>query len=128
MPILIPIDRTADDASRFTLQAQLDGATYTLAFRWNERTPRTAIDGTVSSGSWFMNVLDAEGVNALMVGIRLSVDYPTTKNIVGRTPPGSFVAVDSGAAIGNGVDPGFDDLGNRVKLFYYSAAEVGGAA
>ncbi len=123
MAVRIPIVRGADDAARFTLQVTLDGTTYTLEFRWNERAARTDAVGNLLAGAWFMNVLDGEGVQPLMVGLQVVVDYPIAANVVSRTPPGVFIAVDTGAAIGSGVDPGFDDLGNRVKLRYFSFGE-----
>lgn len=109
---LIPINRNADDASHFDLQAELDGTTYTLEFRWNVRM-----------GAWFMNVLDAEGDAAHLVGARCVADYALPAR-TSRTPPGLFVFVDTGAAEGEGEDPGFDDLGSRVQLWYLPEAEL----
>lgn len=113
MAVVVPILRGVDDAGYFDLQATLDGVTYTLEFRWNVRL-----------GAWFMNVLDAEGVEPRLIGVRLVADYPLAQNIVDRDPPGYFLAVDTGAAAGFGVDPGFDDLGSRVQLVYVPEAEI----
>jgi hypothetical protein len=113
MADLIPIVRAADDASHFDLQATLDGVTYTLEFRWNVRL-----------GAWFMNVLDAEGEEARLVGQRLVADYFFPRNIVDRAPPGLFLALDTGSAEGRGQDPGFDDLGSRVQLWYFPEDEI----
>lgn len=124
MPILIPIIRNADDAAHFTVQATLDDVTYTLEFRWNVRAPRTDHDGNVSSGAWRMNVLSADGSQAYMLGLPLVADYPPMKNIVSRTPAGTFMAIDTGSSIGDGVDPSFDDFGNRHKFYYWTAAEI----
>ena len=113
MAVTIPIVRDADDASHFDMQAVLDGVTYTLEFRWNVRL-----------GAWFMNVLDADGEEARLLGLRLVADYPLAANIADRTPPGVFLALDTGAAVGSGEDPGFDDLGSRVQLMYIPKAEL----
>jgi hypothetical protein len=113
MAFVIPVVRNADDAAHFDLQAQLDGVTYTLEFRWNVRL-----------GAWFMNVLDAEGESPCLVGVRLVADWPLAQNIVDRSPPGYFLALDTGAAEGSGEDPGFDDLGSRVQLWYIPEAEI----
>jgi hypothetical protein len=110
---VIPIAREADGPSFFDLQATLDGVTYTLEFRWNVRL-----------GAWFMNVLDAEGVNPCLLGVRVVVDYPLAQHLVDRSPPGYLLALDTGAAEGEGQDPGFDDLGNRVQLWYIPEAEL----
>jgi hypothetical protein len=113
MASIVPIVREADGPSFFDLQAVLDGVTYTLEFRWNVRM-----------GAWFMNVLDAEGVNPTMLGVRLVVDYALGWQRPDRAPPGVFIAIDTGAAEGEGQDPGFDDLGNRVQLWYVPEAEI----
>lgn len=113
MALVIPIARAADDAAYFDLLATLDGTLYTLEFRWNVRL-----------GAWFMTVLDGEGTTPLLLGVRLVVDYPLAQNLVDRTPPGYFLAVDTGASDGFGIDPGFDDLGSRVQLWYVPEAEI----
>jgi hypothetical protein len=112
MAFSIPIVREVDGPAFFDLQATLDDVTYTLEFRWNVRL-----------GAWFMNVLDAEGVEPSLLGVRLVVDFPLTQNIVDRAPPGFFLALDTGSAEGEGQDPGFDDLGNRVQLWYVPEEE-----
>lgn len=113
MAFIVPITRDVDDASHFDQQAVLDGVTYTLEFRWNVRL-----------GAWFMNVFDAEGITPQLVGVRLVADYPLAQHLVDRTPPGYFLALDTGAADGNGTDPGFDDLGGRVQLWYVPEDEI----
>lgn len=113
MAAIIPIARDVDDAAHFDLQAVLDEVTYTLEFRWNVRL-----------GAWFMNVLDVEGEIAHLIGVRVVVDYPLAQHLVDRQPPGYFIALDTGAAEGEGQDPGFDDLGSRVQLWYVPEAEI----
>lgn len=110
----IVISRAVDDASHFEQQAVLDDVTYTLEFRWNDRL-----------SAWFMNVLDAEGVVSHIVGLRCVADYAVPQHLVDRSPPGLFVFVDTSAVIGEGEDPGFDDLGSRVQLYYITEAEIG---
>lgn len=111
---LIPIDRNKEDSSNFTLRVTLDAVTYTLEFRWNVRL-----------GAWFMSVLDADGNNTYAVNERLCVDYLIPRWRQDRSPPGFFVAVDTGSPSGGGQDPGFDDLGNRVQLWYVPKTELG---
>lgn len=110
---LIPINRRLDDASYFELQAVLDDVTYTIEFRWNVRLE-----------AWFMSVLDAEGQVPYIVGQRCVVDYGIPQHLTQRTPPGLFLFIDTGAATGEGVDPGFDDLGSRVQLLYVPEDEL----
>lgn len=114
MAVLIPITRTSDDTGFFDQQVTLDGVTYTLEFRWNERL-----------GAWFMAVLDIEGTTAHQVGLRLVVDWPLGLYHQGRQPSGVFIAIDTGAPVGQGIDPGFDDLGSRVQLHYSPESDFG---
>lgn len=113
MSVLIPIIREAGDIAFFDLQITLDEITYTLAFRWNVRLE-----------AWFMTVLDFEGVTPLTPDIRLVVDYPLTQYISDRQPTGIFFAVDTEGVLGEGGDPGFDDLGNRVQMHYVPLSEL----
>lgn len=112
--ILIGITREADDTAFFDLQATLDDVTYTLEFRWNDRLQ-----------AWFMNVYDAEGATPYQLGIRLVADWLLGQYISSRQPTGVFLALDTGAPDGEGQDPGFDDLGNRVQLYYVPRSELG---
>lgn len=111
MSFEIPI--TTNGSSFFSLQATLDAVTYTLEFRWNVRLE-----------AWFMSIFDAQGTTPYLVGIRLVVDWPLGAYNTGRTPPGLFFALDTGAPVGGGIDPGFDDLGDRVRLAYVPLDEL----
>lgn len=113
MAVLVPILRDPDGASFFDLQVQLEGVTYTLEMRWNERMQ-----------AWFMNVLDSEGVTAFIVGARLCADWPIAQELVDRNPPGVFFLVDTAQPTGNGDEPGFGDLGNRHQLHYVPSDEL----
>lgn len=94
----------------FSLQAVLDDVTYTLEFRWNERLV-----------AWFMSVFDAEGTTQLMMGVRVVADWTLGAYFTGAPFTGLIIASDTS---GQGLDPGFADLGDRVKLFYFSQAEL----
>lgn len=108
MSLTIPI--VPGDAF-FDLQAVLDGVTYTLQFRWNVRLE-----------AWFMDILDEQGVTMLLAGLRLVANWPLGAYNTGRQPPGAFVAFDTS---GEGLDPGLDDLGDRVQLKYFTAEDLG---
>jgi hypothetical protein len=107
MPSQIPL-RT--DLLYYNLQIPLEGVTYTLQFRWNERAQ-----------GWYMDILDEAGITMYVAGTRIVVDYYMLAFVTGRQPGGVFVAVDTS---GGGVDPGLTDLGDRVKLLYYTLAEL----
>ena len=108
MSQVIPIE---PGSAFFDLQVELDGELYTLEFRWNVRL-----------GAWFMAVLDAPGENILYAGARLVCNWPLFAYRADRKPPGALVALDT---TGECVDPALEDLGVRVQLVYYTAAELG---
>lgn len=108
MPYEVPL---RDDLSHFDLVATLDGVDYTLEFVWN------ALDS-----AWYLTILDGDGETPYHEGRRVVVGYPTDPHITERYPPGLLVFVDSE---GRDAEPGEADLGTRVKLLYFTAAELG---
>jgi len=107
MAVYIPL---RSDLTYFSLLVPLDGVNYTLQFRWNLR-----------ENAWYMDVLNEAGDTVLIGGIAIVVSYPLASQFTGRSPPGIFAATDT---TGENVDPGINDLGDRVKLFYVTAAEL----
>lgn len=99
-----------DNLAFFSVQALLDGVTYTLQFRWNDR-----------AAGWFMDVLNEAGDTVYVAGIRLVGGGALSENITGRPYPGFFIAFDTS---GLGVDAGFSDLGKLVQLLYAEASDV----
>jgi len=108
MSLQIP---TRSDLKHYTLQVTLEEVTYTLEFRWNVRL-----------AAWFMDVQDLNGTTTLIAGLRLVANWPLAAYKTGRRPPGAFVAIDTS---GKGIDPGADDLGDRVQLRYFSSTDLG---
>ena len=108
MALEIPIQ---PDLNAFEQRIQLDGEYYTSRFRWNPRAER-----------WYLDLLSGDG-DPIVNGIALVVGVPLTMHLRTLTgmPPGAFVCVDTDK-LGN--DPGFDELGVRVKLVYLTADEV----
>jgi hypothetical protein len=103
---------TRGDLPFFDLLMVLEGVTYTLECRYNVR-----------DGSWYMNVLDEQGVGVLQAGLKLIVNYPLGAYTTGRTPPGVFVAVDTSGQ--EREIESQEDLGSRVQLWYFTAEELG---
>lgn len=95
----------------FDFQVPLDGVTYTLQVRWNVR-----------ASSWYMDVLDEQGQVVFLAGLRLAANWPLAAYNTGRSPPGSFVVMDTA---GEGADPDIASLGIRHVLLYWTAAELG---
>lgn len=98
------------DLPFFDVQVPLDGVTYTLEFRWNVR-----------AAAWFMTVLDEQAETVLMAGLKLVLGAFIGLEQTGRQPPGVFLMLDTS---GTNVDPGVDDLGDRVRLEYLTAADL----
>lgn len=98
---LIPIDPV--DA-HFSLEVDLDGATYLLEFLWNTR-----------GEFWTLSILDAAEA-PLVMGIRIVAAWELLAQYSDdRLPGGRLLTVDMS---GLGIDPGRDDLGKRVILVY----------
>lgn len=96
----------------FNFQCELDAVTYGFRFRWNEREQ-----------AWFMTLSDVAG-NDLVGSVRVVVGFPLvarSRHLTGM-PPGALIASDTS---GQDLDPGLDELGGRVQLFYYSVVEDG---
>ena len=113
MAFIIPLNRDTDGAAHFEQRATLDGVTYALDIRWNERM-----------SAWFMNVYNADGSEALLLGIRLTADYLLAQSIADRSPPGFFMVLDTGSDLGQGEEADFDSLGNRHQLWYVPKDEI----
>lgn len=99
---LIP---TRTDGTRdYQLATELDGTTYTLRLRWNER-----------EGAWFMDVGDDAG-NPIRTSIKVVVGWPLTARFADSAlPPGQLYAIDTSGA---DAEPGLQELGARVVLAY----------
>jgi len=95
---------------QFVQQVPLDGRTYTLRFHWNEREE-----------SWYMELADAEDVT-IIAARKLVANWPLLhRRPDERKPPGELFVID---ATGPGVDPGLQDLDQRVQLQYFDAEEM----
>lgn len=115
MPLGIPLPNAVP---WFDLTVELDGVTYTLEWHWNVR----ANDG---AGAWYLSVLDGDGVEVILAGVQGVADYALGVGATARRFPGYLVLWDT---TGNHEDPRFDDLGERHRLLYFTAAELGKTA
>lgn len=94
----------------FEAQYVLEAVTYTLRFRWNDRL-----------GAWFMAILDADAETVRSQGIRVVINWPLNGYRSGKPLPGQLMAFDS---TGQDLDPQLNDLGTRVKIYYFTVAEI----
>lgn len=107
MPVVIP-NRT--DVPKYTLEVALDNVTFRLGFHWNDR-----------AGAWFMSIADVNGT-PLLSGRRVVVGFPLISRFRDpRLPAGDFNAVDTS---GQKLEAGPNDLGDRVRLLYFSRSEL----
>lgn len=98
------------DFKAYDFQIQLEGATYTLRFTFNERME-----------IWIMSIADSADVEILS-SIPIFTNLPLIQQFtIDGLPPGEFIALDE---TGENRDAGFNDLGNDIKLFYSESNEV----
>lgn len=104
MALEIPLDPELP-AYEFTID--LDGRVYRLGFAWNAR-----------AGAWSMD-LGTEAGEPLVMGLKVVANWPLLDRYADpRLPPGVLMSVDTS---GDGIDPGRDDLGDRVRIVYLEA-------
>jgi hypothetical protein len=107
MAVTLPL---RPDLTHYDFGISLDGTSYLLELRWNTREE-----------AWYLDIRLEDGTDVVL-GIKVVVDF-----ILGRRsqhparPPGVFFAVDTS---GRRQDPGISDLGARVQLLYFEAAEL----
>ena len=99
---------------QFVEQTQLDGLTFTIRIHWNER-----------ESAWYLEIGDVDGV-VIVASRKLVANWPLLQRVTDeRKPPGEIYCID---LTDEGVDPGLDDLGERVDLVYIDAAEMAATA
>lgn len=107
MSVRLPID---PEGARFTFGVELEGVSYTIGFRWNDR-----------DGAWYMEVGDGQGT-PLVVGVKVVINTMLLgRRTTAGLPTGDFLAIDTG---GGNIDAAFEDLGRRVQVAYFTRAEV----
>lgn len=112
MARLIPVNGALTHSR---LQCQLDGTSFGLEFRWNER-----------ASGWFFSIYAADGT-LLLANRRLVVNWLLTARFRDtRLPLGDFIATDTS---GQNQEAGLNDLGTRVVVKYLEAKDFppGGA-
>lgn len=99
---------TNSDSENYDFEIDLEGTVYTLEFAYNKRRDL-----------WNMSIIDLSE-NILLASIPLLVDIPLTDQYVNEElPPGRFILLDE---TGEQRDPGRNDLGETIKLFYEESA------
>lgn len=102
----------ASDEDDFTQTTELDGVNYFLRFTWNSR-----------DGAWRLSVYQPDGT-PLALSRKIVLGVSLLRNLIdSRLPLGILAAGD---ITGANVEAAHDDLGARVALFYFDAAELAG--
>jgi hypothetical protein len=99
---------TRVDLPAYTYSIQLDGSLFNLSFTYNDRMDR-----------WMISIADTSG-NILIGEVPVIVNYPLFDRYkVAGLPLGTLFAFDTA---NTNTDPTRYDLGDRVRLYYQSAA------
>jgi hypothetical protein len=107
MAFVIP---TSTTLPHYEIRVDLDGVPYTLEFRWNAR-----------DGAWYMHVKNEDDTH-LVSGVKVVIGIPLgVRSANAEMPFGVLIALDTSGA---DEQPGIDELGERVLLYYYSATEL----
>lgn len=94
----------------YRVNSVVDGTEYIFDVRWNAR-----------DGAWYMDLLDVEE-DPIRTGMKIVLgSLIGARSADPRYPLGAFVASD---LANSGIDAGFDDLGVRVVVFFYTATEL----
>lgn len=107
MSFRLPISQ---EGAQFSFSCELEGVSYTFRFRWNDR-----------DGAWFMEIGDGSG-NTIISGIKVLLGlYLLNLASSSALPTGDFVAIDT---TDQDVDAGFEDLGRRIQIYYFTRDEL----
>lgn len=119
MPAQIPFQPSIPFAN-FTVS--LSGIQYVIDQAWNPRDQALDANGVpTSDGAWYFDVSDEQG-NPIRVGIKIVLGaILAQKTVDPRWPFGVFIAQDTS---GQGKEAGLDDIGTRVVVWFYTAAEI----
>jgi hypothetical protein len=105
---LIPVEPYPDT----TQQCDLDGVTYSLHFRWNQRDE-----------SWHLDLSTLDGTPIAM-GLKLVTRFPLLRrNLHPSRPPGELLLLD---AKDQDAPATLEEFGGRFGLYYVEASGVDG--
>ena len=107
MPTQIPL---IGEEFNYSVSTILDDTEYIFNVRWNGRDE-----------SWYFDLSDSEG-GIIRAGLKILLGaFPGRRSVDPRFPNGAFVVSDLS---NEGVDATYYDLGTRVVMHYFTAAEL----
>ncbi len=90
----------------------LAGATFTIRQRWNTR-----------DAAWYLDLYDVNR-DPIFQGIKVVIGTGLGRRVADPRMPGVFVAADlETVTAGVSRDATFDDLGTRVRVYFYPFSE-----
>lgn len=95
----------------FDMQVVLDSVTYTLELRWNKR-----------AAAWFLTLWDETAATRLYASMKAVIAWPLNAYRSGAKLPGALILFDTS---GQSLAPALADLGDRVRLYYITEADLG---
>jgi hypothetical protein len=112
---MLTIPLPTDEADSFTQRTQLEGIDYSLRYSHNSRTDSWTLDISALGGA------DQEPIPTV-TGMKIFIGNDLLRYASGELrPPGVLLAVSSD---GSRRAPGADDLGPRVRLYYFEEGEA----
>ena len=107
-PVSLPLQPSIP---HYRVGTTLDGEPFLLDLRWNTR-----------AGVWYMDIYaDDADETPLIRGVAVVLGSLLGNRCTSPLfPKGALIAVDTG---GGQQDAGLDDLGTRVKVYFYPASE-----
>jgi hypothetical protein len=106
MPVTIPF---SPSIGNYRFGCTIGSSPYLFDVVWNAR-----------DGAWYFDLLSADQTQ-IYTSIKIVIGTALGRLCVNPAfPSGVFEAIDLSGA---GLDAGFDDLGTRVVVYYYTAAE-----
>lgn len=107
MPAMLPLTGSIPD---YRVGTTLDGVAYILDVRWNYRDE-----------AWYFDLLTADE-EVIRAGIKITLGaFLGARSADARMPPGYLIASDLS---NSNRDATLDDLGTRVVVHYFAAAEI----
>ena len=105
---VLPFDSTDP---HYTVTVPLEGARYVFCLDWNAREE-----------AWYLSINDLEN-EPILSGLRIVADWTPLRRFhyLDNIPPGEILILDTS---GEGMDPGRNDLGDRVLVLYFAEADL----
>lgn len=101
---------TSQTLPYYTEQVSLEGETFILVFKWNNR-----------ESAWYLSIYTADNT-PIQVGRKIVSNWTLLRRVVSPTAPlGAIVAYDT---TGQGDEPLFDTLGTQAILLYVDSDQL----